>query len=73
MLADQRDREKRAFEEQERYNQRRIQQLNDALRKRESDIEAARKQLSDINEREALRMEELEREAQFFKNILKQY
>lgn len=72
-LADQRDRERRAFEEQERANQRRIQQLNEALRRREADIEGARKQLSEINDREALRMEELEREAQFFKNILKQY
>jgi hypothetical protein len=30
-----------------------------------------RKQLMDINEREAVRMEELEKEAEFFKNILK--
>jgi hypothetical protein len=30
-----------------------------------------RKQLSEINEREAVRMEELEKEAEYFKNILK--
>ena len=32
-----------------------------------------RRQLSDINEREATRMEDMEREAEYFKNILKQY
>ena len=47
--------------------------MNDALRKRDLDIERLRKHLSEVNEREAVRMEELEREAQFFKNILKQY
>jgi len=41
------------------------------LRKRETDIEIMRRQLMDINEREAVRMEELEKEAEFFKNILK--
>jgi hypothetical protein len=41
------------------------------LRKRENDIETMRRQLMDINEREAVRMEELEKEAEFFKNILK--
>ena len=41
------------------------------LRKRENDIETMRKQLMEINEREAVRMEELEKEAEFFKNILK--
>jgi hypothetical protein len=41
------------------------------LRKRETDIETMRRQLMDINEREAVRMEELEKEAEFFKNILK--
>jgi hypothetical protein len=45
--------------------------LNEALRKRESEIAGVRKQLADINEREAIRMEELEREAEYFKNILK--
>jgi hypothetical protein len=30
-----------------------------------------RRQLGEINEREAVRMEELEKEAEFFKNILK--
>jgi uncharacterized protein involved in exopolysaccharide biosynthesis len=47
--------------------------LNDALKKRETDIEHLRRQLFELNEREAFRMEELEREAEFFKNILKQY
>jgi len=41
------------------------------LRKRETDIETMRRQLMEINEREAVRMEELEKEAEFFKNILK--
>lgn len=41
------------------------------MRKRETDIETMRRQLMDINEREAVRMEELEKEAEFFKNILK--
>lgn len=41
------------------------------MRKRENDIETMRRQLMDINEREAVRMEELEKEAEFFKNILK--
>ncbi len=45
--------------------------MQEALRKRETDIENMRKQLMDINEREALRMEELEKEAEFFKNILR--
>jgi hypothetical protein len=47
--------------------------LQDQLRKREGDIEIMRRQLSDINEREATRMEDMEREAEYFKNILKQY
>jgi uncharacterized protein involved in exopolysaccharide biosynthesis len=47
--------------------------MNEALKKREADIESMRRQLAEINEREAVRMEELEREAEFFKNILKQY
>ena len=41
------------------------------MRKRENDIETMRRQLMDINEREAVRMEDLEKEAEFFKNILK--
>ena len=41
------------------------------MRKRETDIETMRRQLMEINEREAVRMEELEKEAEFFKNILK--
>ena len=41
------------------------------MRKRENDIETMRRQLMDINEREAVRLEELEKEAEFFKNILK--
>lgn len=32
-----------------------------------------KRQLFEINERESIRMEELEKEAEFFKNILKQY
>jgi uncharacterized protein involved in exopolysaccharide biosynthesis len=47
--------------------------MNETLKKREAEIEAMRRQLFEINEREAVRMEELEREAEFFKNILKQY
>lgn len=47
--------------------------MNEALKKREADIESMRRQLFEINEREAVRMEELEKEAEFFKNILKQY
>lgn len=32
-----------------------------------------RRQLGEINDREAVRMEEMEREAEYFKNILRQY
>lgn len=41
-LAEAREREKRQFEECERANQKKIQALTEALKKRESDIESLR-------------------------------
>jgi hypothetical protein len=47
--------------------------LNESLAKKEQEIDSLKKTLMELNEREALRMEELEKEAEFFKNILKKY
>ncbi len=72
-LAETRDREKRQFDEVERANQKKIQALNESLAKKEAEIEGLKRTLMELNEREAQRMEELEKEAEFFKNILKKY
>ena len=72
-LADTRDREKKQFEEMERGNQKKIMSLNESLQKKEQEIENLKKTLIDLNQREAQRMEDLEKEAEFFKNILKKY
>ena len=72
-LAETRDREKRQFDEVERANQKKIQALNESLAKKEAEIEGLKRTLMELNEREAHRMEELEKEAEFFKNILKKY
>jgi ribosomal protein L32E len=42
-LLDVREREKRHFEEQERANQKKIAQMQEALRKREGEIETMRR------------------------------
>jgi hypothetical protein len=47
--------------------------LTESLNRKESEIENLKRTLMDLNEREAQRMEELEKEAEFFKNILKKY
>ncbi len=72
-LADTRDKEKRQFDDLERQNQKKILVLNESLAKKEQEIDSLKKTLMELNEREALRMEELEKEAEFFKNILKKY
>ena len=72
-LTDTRDKEKKQFDDLERNNYKKIQALNESLLKKEQEIENLKKTLSDLNEREAQRMEELEREAEFFKNIIKKY
>jgi hypothetical protein len=72
-LAEARERERRQFEDVERSNAKKIQALTDALRKREMDIEGLRTQLLEINEREHVRMDELQRESEYFKQIIKQY
>lgn len=72
-LSDTRDREKKQFDEMERGNQKKIQALNESLNRKEQEIDNLKKTLIELNEREAQRMEDLEKEAEFFKNILKKY
>ena len=70
-LTETRDREKKQFEDQERANQKKITVLNESLTRKEQEIETLKKTLVELNERETQRMEDLEKEAEFFKNILK--
>ncbi len=72
-LSDTRDREKRQFEDTEKQNQKKIMALGESLARKEQEIEQLKKTLFDLNEREAQRMEDLEKEAEYFKNILKKY
>ena len=72
-LADTRDKEKKQFEDMERNNSKKIAALNESLQRKEHEVDNLKKQLMDLNEREAQRMEDLEKEAEFFKNILKKY
>ena len=72
-LAETRDKEKKQFEEVEKTNGRKIQGLSEALGRKEQEIEGLKRTLEELNEREQQRMEELEKEAEFFKNILKNY
>ena len=72
-LADTRDKEKKQFEDMEKNNSKKIQALNEQLSRKEQEVEGLKKQLMELNEREAQRMEDLEKEAEFFKNILKKY
>ena len=70
-LTETRDRERKQFEDMERTNQKKIGTLNESLLRKESEIENLKRTLMELNEREAQRMEDLEKEAEFFKNILK--
>ena len=72
-LAETRDKEKKQFEDMERNNSKKIAALNESLQRKENEVDGLKKQLMDLNEREAQRMEDLEKEAEFFKNILKKY
>ena len=47
--------------------------MNESLARKEQEIENLKRTLVELNEREAQRMEELEKEAEFFRNILKKY
>jgi len=69
-LLDTRDKEKKQFEDMEKSNQKKIFALSESLSRKETEIEGLKKTLRDLNERESQRMEDLEKEAEFFKNIL---
>ena len=69
-LTEQREKEKKSFEEQHRQNKKKIDILNENLQKKEGEINALKLALIELNEKEAQRMIELEKEAQSFKKII---
>ena len=52
-LADTRDKEKKQFEDMERNNSKKIAALNESLQRKEHEVDNLKKQLMDLNEREA--------------------
>ena len=72
-LSDTRDKEKKHFEDMEKSNQKKIAALTESLNQKENEIERLKATLVDLNQREAQRMQDLEKEAEYFKNILQKY
>ncbi len=57
----------------EKTNQKKIFALSESLSRKEAEIDSLKKTLRDLNEREAQRMEYLEKEAEIFKNTLNKW
>lgn len=69
-LNDTRDKERKAFEDAHRNNKKKIELLTDSLNKKECEINDLKSALIELNEKEQVRMHELEREAENFKKIV---
>jgi len=69
-LNDTRDKERKAFDDAHRNNKKKISVLTDSLNKKESEINDLKAALIELNEKEQVRMHELEREAENFKKIV---
>jgi hypothetical protein len=69
-LNDTREKERKAFDDAHRNNKKKIDLLTDSLNRKETEINDLKAALIELNEKEQIRMHELEREADNFKRIV---
>lgn len=69
-MNDTREKERKAYEEAHKNNKKKIEMLTDSLNKKEQEINDLKMTLIELNEKEAQRMIELEKEADQFKKIV---
>lgn len=65
-----REKERKAYEEAHKNNKKKIELLTESLNKKETEINDLKSALIELNEKEAQRMIELEKEADSFKKII---